>query len=364
MTAGQRPGEKLALDNVRVFDGRMLTPPQTVVIDGPLLSADQYGAKHQDGGGGVLVAGFIDAHVHLHDAFSLEQLSRWGVTTALDMATWPPQRLAALRSIRGGTDIRSAGTPVIGPGGPHARIPGLATEAVISDPADAEEFVRKRVAEGSDYIKVVLESPGEGGPDRDVVAALAHCAHSAGKKLVAHATSNGAYAMALDVGADVVTHIPLGQPIGDDMAQKFAAAGSAIVPTLVMMEGTAGARGASMAFAGATQSVGSLYGAGVLLLAGTDANATPGVPFSPTFGRSLHRELELLVAAGLSTAAALRAATSATAEYFGLNDRGTIEPGRRADVVLIDGDPISDITATKNLVRAWCAGVEQEVVAA
>ena len=97
------------------------------------------------------------------------------------------------------------------------------------------------------------------------------------------------------------------------------------------------------------------------ILAGTDANAGPGIPFSPRHGESLHEELELLIEAGLSTVEALRAATVLPAQYFGLHDRGVIEPGRRADLVLIDGDPIADIRATRQIRRVWCAGVEHRV---
>jgi imidazolonepropionase-like amidohydrolase len=65
----------------------------------------------------------------------------------------------------------------------------------------------------------------------------------------------------------------------------------------------------------------------------------------------LHLELELLVDAGLSTVNALRATTSLPAKYFGLDDRGAIEPGYRADWVLIDGDPSTDIRATRSIRR-------------
>jgi imidazolonepropionase-like amidohydrolase len=90
-------------------------------------------------------------------------------------------------------------------------------------------------------------------------------------------------------------------------------------------------------------------------------DAGPGIPFSPRHGESLHDELELLIDAGLSTVAALRAATVLPAQHFGLHDRGVIEPGRRADLLLIDGDPIADIHATRKIRRVWCAGVEHVV---
>ena len=94
-----------------------------------------------------------------------------------------------------------------------------------------------------------------------------------------------------------------------------------------------------------------LAAAGVPLLAGTDAGS-PGT----AHGASLHDELHLLVQAGLSPAAALTAATSAPAAAFGLTDRGSIAPGMRADLVLVQGDPEHDITRTRTLEQVWRAG--------
>ena len=91
---------------------------------------------------------------------------------------------------------------------------------------------------------------------------------------------------------------------------------------------------------------------GVPVLAGSDPpNA------GTAFGASVHRELELMVAAGLSPIAALRAATSVPARVFDLNDRGRIAPGLRADLLLVEGDPTSDIVATRNIARIWKQGV-------
>jgi imidazolonepropionase-like amidohydrolase len=94
------------------------------------------------------------------------------------------------------------------------------------------------------------------------------------------------------------------------------------------------------------------------VLAGTDANNAAGVPASPEHGSSMHRELELLVEAGLTPVDALRAATVLPARYFGLPDRGVIEAGQRADLVLIAGDPLADIGATRKIERVWCTGIE------
>lgn len=88
-----------------------------------------------------------------------------------------------------------------------------------------------------------------------------------------------------------------------------------------------------------------LHEAGVPLTAGTDAN-NPWVPPGPSF----HRELELLVAAGIPAAEVLVIATRNGAAALGvLGDRGTIEPGKRADLVLLATDPSRDIRATRRI---------------
>jgi hypothetical protein len=71
---------------------------------------------------------------------------------------------------------------------------------------------------------------------------------------------------------------------------------------------------------------------------------------------SLHRELELLAEAGLAPLNALAAATSVPARVFSLGDRGRIAPGLRADLLLVEGDPTTDITATRSIVAIWKGG--------
>jgi len=102
----------------------------------------------------------------------------------------------------------------------------------------------------------------------------------------------------------------------------------------------------------AEDNVRRLADAGITLLAGTDA-PNPGT----VFGASLHRELELLVRCGISPAQALAAATAEPARVFGLADRGRVAAGQRADLVLVPGDPLTDITATRAIERIWRGGI-------
>ncbi|MEV6770118.1 amidohydrolase family protein [Nocardia sp. NPDC051030] len=358
MTSSTTDSTRTALTNVRVFDGRQLTSPTTVVIDGSIIGSDASGAQRVDTGGAILLPGLIDSHLHLHDSDTPDLLAAHGVTTAFDMAS-SPVLAASLRNLSGTTDIHSAGLPVIGPGGLHAQV--LGEIAIIRGPEQAEAAVAQRITSGSDYLKLVLEAPGEGGPDEATAKAVVAEAHAHNLVVIAHAASPGAYATALDAGVDFITHVPLGIPLPQHDIDRVASEARIAIPTLTMMEGIAEATGNSPAFDAALASARALHAAGVPLLAGTDANSTPGIPFQPRFGASLHHELELLVQAGLSPVEALNAATTLPARHFALTDRGAIAPGLRADLVLLDADPTTDITATRAITRVWCAGIEHAV---
>lgn len=104
----------------------------------------------------------------------------------------------------------------------------------------------------------------------------------------------------------------------------------------------------------------ALHQAGVPLLAGTDSPG-PGTGY----GLSMHVELQLLTECGFTPGEALGAATAVPAREFGLLDRGRIQTGRRADLLLIEGDPSKDIRATRNIVGVWVAGrrIDRDAVA-
>jgi imidazolonepropionase-like amidohydrolase len=155
---------------------------------------------------------------------------------------------------------------------------------------------------------------------------------------------------------DFITHAPLDGVMSEEDIQRMVENKRISIPTLTMMKGVSQAK--KLDFDNARKTVAALHFAGVPVLAGTDANMSPGVPANVAHGVSLHEELELLFGCGLSTAEVLRAATSLPAKYFGLHDRGVIQPGYRADLILIKDDPIEDIKATRSLQRVWIAGQE------
>ncbi|MEU3509671.1 amidohydrolase family protein [Streptomyces longwoodensis] len=346
---------KTALTGVRVFDGTRLTEPTTVIIDGAVIGTDASGAENVDCQGATLLPGLIDAHVHLIFPDDLTHLAEYGITTALDMACWPPERVTSFRGRV--PDILSAGVPAIGPDGNHARMPGMPATAILTEPGQAKHFVAQRVADGSDYIKVVIEGDLL---DQATIDAVISEGKAHGKLTVAHASSVDAYHRAVRAGADVLTHVPRDGVLDDRTIAQMAEQGQITVPTLSMMEAVIkGARPEGQDYAYSRDTVAALHAAGVPVLAGTDAFSGPApIPNPVTHGPSLHHELALLIDAGLTPAETLQAATALPARHFGLTDRGAVRPGLRADLVLVDGDPLTDIGATRRIKRMWAAGVD------
>ena len=389
-------GEAFAISGVRVFDGERMLPAANVVVrDGRIeaVGADvaiPAGIEVVDGAGRTLLPGFIDAHTHSWGDAQRDAL-RFGVTTELDMfGDW--NRIPQLRAQRESfdatdqADLWTAGATVTTEGG-HGTQFGFPVPTLAAD-GDAAAFVAARVAEGSDYIKLIVEDFSGHSDTRRLptitppqVAAAITAAHAQERRAVVHASLQADALHAVASGADGLVHI-----FHDEVATPaFAAAareGDAfVVPTLSVIAGfaqagdgaalasdarlapwlTAGQRGAlEAAFPGppraapldnALASVAALHAAGVDILAGTDAG-NPGT----AHGASMHAELALLVRAGLSPTAALAAATSLPARRFGLDDRGRIAPGLRADLLLVEGDPGSDIEATRSIVGIWKNG--------
>jgi len=189
----------------------------------------------------------------------------------------------------------------------------------------------------------------------------------------------------IEDGADGLAHLFTDTPPDPGFAAFVAAHHAFVVPTLAVLEGLDGIPGGeslandshlapyltssdisnlkqkfpkyqtTATVKHAEQAIPQLKAAHVPILAGTDS-PNPGT----SHGVSIHRELEVLVQSGLTPQEALAAATSAPASAFHLADRGVISPGKRADLLLVKGDPTHDILATRDIVSVWKLGVEDD----
>jgi imidazolonepropionase-like amidohydrolase len=383
------------VQDVRVFDGKSAHEHRSVLVHDGLIADGDYrgkvpaGARVVDGKGRTLLPGLIDAHVHTWRYFELPLV--FGVTTQVDMFTGVPvmQRIkkAMAEGRNGGeADVFSAGTLVTAPGGHGTEYP--VPIPTLEKGGDAQAFVDARIAEGSHFIKVVMED-GFGDHhfnslDPATVKAVIDAAHKRGKLAVVHISTLANARAALEAGADGLAHLFVGAKISQEDADALARLaqekGAFVVPTFSVLESIAGEkprdllddpdvaglldrdqRGALQtgygpvprpAILAAPKMVTSaLRRAGVPVLAGTDAGNA-----GTQYGASLHHELAALVDAGLSPREALVAATSAPAKAFRLGLRGQIAKGYKADLVLVEGNPLQDIAATRRIVEVWKDG--------
>ncbi len=372
-----------------------------------------------DGAGRTLLPGFLDAHVHtgsppgppgalvLPDVEGM--LGAWlstGVTSVWDLGGFHDQTAALARQTdRGevaGPAILPSHVPItIRDGHPvstaRALLPAplrpLAGQFVIQveGPADAPAAVAEVAGTGARFIKVIDDDlpPGSKRMDGETLRALADAAHARGLRVVVHIGDEEGLQHAIAAEADVLAHGPWQGGVSDETIAALAAAGTPVIPTLAAFQATAAmgagtfqadaldqritpaplwetlqaparpfddlpllqdlAEGIDPTFAATIQ---RMHAAGVPLLVGSDA-PLPGV--FP--GTSWHHEVDALLAAGVDAATVLSAATGAGAGTpFADPDAGRVEAGRRADLVLVQGDPLADPSALHDIVGVWRLG--------
>ena len=243
---------------------------------------------------------------------------------------------------------------------------------------------------GSDYIKFMVDDgtveghPGLPMLDQATLNAGVAEAHRLGLMTVAHALTLDATQMSLDAGVDGLAHLFMDRPHTPRIIEAIAQSGAFVVACVVLDASMMGITGAPLAddprvasklspewdatlrssfnhypqgrLADVLATVRALDEAGVDLLVGSDVSQP--LPFlgGLAHGASVHQELQYFVDAGVSPTKALGAATAVTARRFGLSDRGTIAAGKRADLLLVDGDPTTTISDTLNIRAVWRRG--------
>jgi len=399
LTHAQAPSNSFVIHDVRVFDGTKVLEHQDVTVTSGKIASITSAAKTApagaiDGTGKTLLPGLIDAHAHMMGmSETLQQALVFGVTTELDMFNVPEANKELRDEMAEGkltdaADFRSAGILATAPGG-HGTEYGIPIPT-LTRPEEAAKWVDDRIAEGSDYIKIVIDDGSTYGLhiptlDAATVKAIVDAAHKRGKLVVVHVGSYKDALTAINAGADGLAHLWVGAPAGADFGQVAAKHHIFVVPTLSVLASVAH-RGAGAALAddphiapylsltvakqlktdfplhnqapdysAAPKAIALLRAATVPILAGTDAG-NPGT----AHGASMHEEMALLVDAGLTPVEALAAATSAPARAFKLDDRGRIAKGLRADLLLVNGDPTTNILATRDIVSVWKAGVADD----
>lgn len=310
-----------------------------------------------DCSGKTVVAGFWNSHVHFPlaawpnaagaPAASLEEhmrqmLTRWGFTTVWDLGSDPQNSLALRRRVNSGEvagpNILFAG--IIFPKG--GRPVYLSAEAQLPEaatPEQAAQLARDDLAMGLDGIKLFTGAYMGSKPvvnmDPSVAKAAVDVAHAEGKPVFAHPQNGIGVDTIIAAGVDVMAHTVPGQPrYSDEQLARFKSQNTALIPTLslfttVVLDPAITAR---LVDSGVNQLKAFSENGGVVLF-GTD------VGFTSVYDTTLEYELMRRALSGSQVLASL---TTNPARYFKIATKGKVEKGFDADLVVLDGDPMTD----------------------
>ncbi len=373
--------------NVTLLDGTGTAPVpgQALIVEGRRIS--WIGPEAQlpegsdghaiDGQGGTIMPGMINCHVHLtndgspdlfgqveRDSVTVSALRGYlnlqatlesGVTSVRDCGAANGIALDLARAVDDGLvpgpRIRAAGRVITMTGG-HGHFIGREADG----PAGVRQATRAEIKAGAHFIKAMATGgvltpgvvPTQTALQPDELEQVAREAHNAGRRAACHAIGNEGIKNAIRAGIDSIEH---GFYLDDEALELALDRGTVLVPTLIAVNqivnnGKTGAMPAWVVEKAESESghhresFAAAVRSGMKVAAGTDA----GTPFNPhTY---LPQELALMVDYGMRPMDAVVAATRNAAENLGLApDVGTLEVGRLADIVVVDGDPSSDITA-------------------
>lgn len=369
----------LWLTEARLFDGTGGPTRDRVAVEvagGRIVRIAEVapdGAESIDLTGCTLLPGLVDAHAHVGVSFphpeaahgaepilagtvphflaaELRQVLRMGITTMRDVGSYGDVVVEARQAMRYGAFVGprllTCGR-IVSPTSPGGRFfAGMYREADGAD--DVRRAVREQIRYGADFVKVMttgartveLEDPDPAQLTREELAALVEETHRLGYRTCAHCEGLPGTELAVEAGVDTIEHgMYLNQR--PDLLERMAADDQVLVPTLSFLHHVVesgewtpeltelGRRNVEQA----QLTVGAAHAAGVRLAMGYDS-------------APLHRgtdELVRLVEAGLPCPDAVVAATAGGAFALGiLGQVGTVEPGKLADLVAVEGDPLAD----------------------
>ncbi|HEY0262902.1 MAG TPA: amidohydrolase family protein [Granulicella sp.] len=376
----------VAIVDATVFDGTGAAPSvRTVLISngrisavGPHLEVPS-GYTKIDASGEALLPGFFDLHTHWTGSgvppttprIANEDLAA-GVTTSNDFNSSPEAFEARRRWISTliAPHVNFCGR-LSTPGGHGADWADTATTKWVTTPAGARAGIDAILPYKPDCFGEVMidgwrygTSPDDTSMNADAIAALVDEAHKSHLPVLTHTVTVTKGKEAGEGHVDVIAHALQDREIDDATIAAIKQGGSVLAPTLAVYEPTKPGHHSSVSPSDpryqqsmrkwdiALYNTKRLYDAGVPIALGTDAGM-PGTPH----GKATLREMELLVQAGLPPSAALIAGTANSAKAMGeLSDRGTIEVGKRADLVLIKGKPWERIDEVEKTDRVFLDG--------
>ncbi|MDR7067610.1 imidazolonepropionase-like amidohydrolase [Pseudoxanthomonas japonensis] len=392
----------LALHCERLFDarsGKVLGEHTVQVRDGRIAEVIPGRAKLADAESIVLgdrtcTPGWTDLHVHLGSESSPQSYSEGfrldpvdyayrsvgyaektlmaGFTSVRDLGgeVAPHLRDAVNQGLVKGPRIFAAGKSIATTGGhadptngfndrlSHLLGPPGPTDGVINSPEEARQAVRQRYKDGSDVIKItatggVLSYAKSGDAPQfvvDEVKAIVDTARDYGFRVAAHAHGKEGMKRAILGG---VTSIEHGTYMDDEIMRLMKQHGTWYVPTIYAGRFVAEKAKIDGYFPPVVRPKAQRIGALIQETAGKAYRNGVKIAFGTDMGVGPHgdnaREFLYMVEAGIPAGVALQSATLRAADVLGVDDQGVIEPGKRADIVAMPGDPVADINAVLNV---------------
>ncbi len=317
------------------------------------------GVQTIDVQGATILPGFINAHVH--GAYTEHTLKAWaqdGVTTVRDLASGDDRE--SLFAFRDETlnhperaRLVAVGPMVTTPGG-YPIAPWNLDSLTVASPKDAREKVTQLLDDGADVVKFPLESGvifGQVLPmlSPEEASAIVQVAHERGTVVSVHVSVSKDLELALDAGVDDIAHM-VTDKLPDELIQRMIEADVYWAPTIELWKGVGHGLGDLV-----VDNLRRFVDAGGNVALGTDYAGALNVDFD--LGMPIH-EIEWMQEAKMTPMQIIVAGTRNAARVCNLKDElGTLEAGKIADVLVVDGDPLDDVHALTNVRMVLHNGV-------